>query len=96
MLKSALISICRLVLILPYSGPEHDLEKFKIYLKFCKIMPLVKICIGIDVEVKICTDLDSNGVALALLNNDNGLGRIRHIYPISFGQEHWLSSLLLS
>ena len=38
-------------------------------------MQLVKISIGIDVEVKICTDLDSNGVALLLLNNDNGLGR---------------------
>ena len=36
---------------------------------------LRQVNIGIGIEVKVCADLDSDG--LALLNNDDSLGRFR-------------------
>ena len=72
-MESALISICHWCRR-TQSGPKHDFDKFKTG-------------IGIGIKVKVCADLDSDG--LALLNNDDSLGRFsfdfRKCFDIGWG-----------
>ena len=65
MLKSALIPICRLALI----GCMTQ--------ALSMILHNLRSKVKIDVKVKVCADLDSDGVALALSNNDHSLGKFQ-------------------